>query len=231
MLCPIIPGQGARKRSLQNHLAQEVLRRRLVRQRRLRLQGIEQVHAVQHRITLQEHERLETEQAPLEEASKMPSEKITLPPSEMIQRSGGQLQRVNTQTVEERVFQVALMYMESYFTQQPPMGVKTATKSRETIKRTMEKTLNSSQVRYAAAHQHGAIDLPQYMSLIFAYTERSLRKMLISGSVLKLLLLLLSRLSQHVQFVKPTQRPYYQASIYQKVVLSLRRIMSHSLKT
>jgi hypothetical protein len=84
----------------------------------------------------------------------MPSEKITLPPSEMIQQSGGQLQRVNTQTVEERVFQVALIYMEGYFTQQPPIGVKTATKSRETIKRTMEKTLNSSQVRYVAAYQH-----------------------------------------------------------------------------
>jgi hypothetical protein len=84
----------------------------------------------------------------------MPSEKITLPPSEIIQRSGGQLQRVNAQTVEERVFQVALMYMESYFTQQPPIGVKTATKSRETIKRTMEKTLNSSQVRYVVAHSY-----------------------------------------------------------------------------
>lgn len=89
----------------------------------------------------------------------MPSEKITLPPSEMIQQSGGQLQRVNTQTVEERVFQVALIYMESYFTQQPPMGVKTATKSRETIKKTMEKTLNSSQVRYVAAYQHRSINL------------------------------------------------------------------------
>jgi len=89
----------------------------------------------------------------------MPSENITLPASEMIQRPGGQLQRINTQTVEERVFQVALMYMESYFTQQPPMGVKTATKSRETIKRTMEKTLNSSQVRYVTAHQHRAIHL------------------------------------------------------------------------
>ena len=83
----------------------------------------------------------------------MPSEKITLPPSEMIQRSGGQLQRVNTQTVEERVFQVALMYMESYLTQRPPIGMKTATKSRETIKRTMERTLNSPQVRYVVAHQ------------------------------------------------------------------------------
>jgi hypothetical protein len=84
----------------------------------------------------------------VEEPFGMPSEKITLPPPEMVQRPGGKWQRVNKQTIEERVFQVALMYMESYFTQQPPIGVKTATKSRETIKRTMEKTLNSSQVRY-----------------------------------------------------------------------------------
>jgi hypothetical protein len=130
-----------------------------VRQRQITLQGIELVQAERHQITLQEYERLELERVPQEEAYKMPSEKITLPPSEMIQRSGGHLQRVNTQTVEERVFQVALMYMESYFTQQPPIGVKTATKSRETIKRTMEKTLNSSQVRYVAVHQHRAINL------------------------------------------------------------------------
>lgn len=130
-----------------------------MRQRKIRLQGIELVQAERRQITLQEHERLELKQAPQEEASKMPSGKITLPPSEMIQRPGGQLQRVNTQTVEERVFQVALMYMESYFTQQPPIGVKTATKSRETIKRTMEKTLNSSQVRYVPAHRHRVIDL------------------------------------------------------------------------
>jgi hypothetical protein len=87
-------------------------------------------------------------QPAVEEPFGMPSEKITLPPSEMVQQPGGKWQRVNKQTIEERVFQVALMYMESYFTQQPPIGVKTATKSRETIKRTMEKTLNSSQVRY-----------------------------------------------------------------------------------
>ncbi len=113
----------------------------------------------------------------------MPSEEITLPPSEMIQRPGGKWQRVNKQTIEERLFQVALIYMESYFTQHPPIGVKTAIKSRETIKRTMEKTLNSSQVRYVVADQHPAIDLPRDDLLMLVYLERSLPKMLISGSV------------------------------------------------
>ena len=57
-----IYGRGPRGRALQNYLAQEVFRRRLVRQRKIRLQGIEQVQAEQHQIAPQEPERLELEQ-------------------------------------------------------------------------------------------------------------------------------------------------------------------------
>lgn len=84
----------------------------------------------------------------------MPSEKITLPPSEMVQRPDGRWQRKNTQTNEERTFQVAMIFIESYFTQLPPIGVKTVTKSRETIKKIMDKTLNSPQVRYVVTLAH-----------------------------------------------------------------------------
>jgi hypothetical protein len=81
----------------------------------------------------------------------MASKKITLPPSEMIMRPNGKMERRNVQTIEERNFQVALIIIESYFSQRPPTGVKLATMSRDAIRRTMDKSLISPQVRYVLA--------------------------------------------------------------------------------
>lgn len=66
----------------------------------------------------------------------------------MALRENGQWERKNTQTIEERIFQVALILIEMHFSQQTPTAVKYPTKTREAIRRTMEKTLNSSQIRY-----------------------------------------------------------------------------------
>lgn len=167
----------AQKRHLLELIARDKERRKLVGQRPISIQDIEEVQAEQQRFrnlewlrALECHfgeDREQAQAAPnqtkVDEVLKMPSEKITLLPSEMIQRSGGKWQRVNKQTIEERLFQVALIYMESYLTQLPPMGLKTATKSREAIKTTLEKTLNSSQVRYVTADQNPATGLPRYI--------------------------------------------------------------------
>jgi hypothetical protein len=88
--------------------------------------------------------RLEAPQA----YSAMTPEKITLPASKTIQRPNGNWQRANTQTIEERIFQFALITIECHFTQKPPIGRKTAQNARDTIRRTMEKTLTRSEVRY-----------------------------------------------------------------------------------
>jgi hypothetical protein len=153
--------QEALKHDLLGIIARDEERRRLVGQRPITIEIIREVQAKRghSRLQVPEYQSFEVvyyeapKQTTVEEVLKMPPEEITLPPSEMIQRPDGKWQRVNKQTIEERMFQVALIYMESYFTQQPPTGLKTATKSREVMKKIMEKTLNSSQVRYVAAGQ------------------------------------------------------------------------------
>jgi hypothetical protein len=91
-----------------------------------------------------------------EGVTNMASQKIILPPSEMALRPNGKYERKNEQTIEERNFQVALIFIECYFSQQPPTGAKVATLSRENIKRTMEKSLSSPQVRYVITFEHQA---------------------------------------------------------------------------
>jgi hypothetical protein len=63
--------------------------------------------------------------------------------------SNGRHSRVNTQSIEERNFQGGLIVIEMHFAQNPPIGRKAAGKAMETIKRTMDKTLKQSEVRYA----------------------------------------------------------------------------------
>jgi palmitoyltransferase len=79
------------------------------------------------------------------------SETVTLPPSKTIQRSNGALQRVNEQTIEERIFQFALITIECHFTQKPPIGRKVAQNARDTIKKIMDKTLQQPVVREVLA--------------------------------------------------------------------------------
>jgi hypothetical protein len=62
--------------------------------------------------------------------------------------------RANTQSIEERNFQGGLIVIEMHFTQKPPIGRKAAGKAMETIKRTMDKTLKQSEVRYAFNTPH-----------------------------------------------------------------------------
>lgn len=54
----------------------------------------------------------------------------------------------NSQSIEERNFQAALIMTECHFTRKPPIGRKTVNMTLATIKRTMEKTLNVSEIRY-----------------------------------------------------------------------------------
>ena len=74
-------------------------------------------------------------------------ETVVLPPSKTIQRPNGALQRVNSQTIEERIFQFALITIECHFTQKPPIGRKLAQNARDTIKKIMDKTLQQPVVR------------------------------------------------------------------------------------
>lgn len=56
----------------------------------------------------------------------------------------------NSQSIEERNFQAALIMTECHFTRKPPIGRKTVNMTLATIKRTMEKTLNVSEIRYGS---------------------------------------------------------------------------------
>lgn len=67
--------------------------------------------------------------------------------SNMVTRIDG-TEGFNSQSIEERNFQAALIMAECHFTRKPPIGRKTVNKTLETIKRTMEKTLNVSEIRY-----------------------------------------------------------------------------------
>jgi hypothetical protein len=145
----------------------------------------------------------------------MPSQTTNLPPSETIVRPNEKLQRVNTQTIEERAFQVALIMIEGHFTQEPPIGRKTAVKAMETIKRTMDKTLNMSSVRYEAS----VLDILIDVLLMFTTIGRPSRRMLIFGSASRLLLSLQFQHWPPVLFEKPMQRPSCQALLFQKAVL------------
>jgi hypothetical protein len=66
----------------------------------------------------------------------------------MVERPNGKMQRVNMQSIEERNFNAALAMVESHFTRRPPLGPKTFAKTLETVRRTMDKTLNKSEIRY-----------------------------------------------------------------------------------
>ncbi|KAI9736551.1 MAG: hypothetical protein M1818_006062 [Claussenomyces sp. TS43310] len=72
-------------------------------------------------------------------------------PAEMITRPNGRRERVNTQTIEERNFNLALIVIECHFTKQPPMGRRTVKLAVDTVRRTMDKTLNNPEVRETLA--------------------------------------------------------------------------------
>lgn len=55
---------------------------------------------------------------------------------------------VNSQSIEERAFQTALSLAEGWFTGMPPIGSLTKKAIVETVRRTMEMTLNRPEVRY-----------------------------------------------------------------------------------
>lgn len=67
--------------------------------------------------------------------------------SNMVTRIDG-TEGFNSQSIEERNFQAALIMTECHFTRKPPIGRKTVNMTLATIKRTMEKTLNVSEIRY-----------------------------------------------------------------------------------
>lgn len=66
--------------------------------------------------------------------------------SDLVIRDSRQ-ERINTQSIEERNFQAALIMIEAHFTRQPPIGRKTFNKALETVRRTMDKTLNKPDIR------------------------------------------------------------------------------------
>lgn len=83
----------------------------------------------------------------------------------------------NTQSIEERNFQAALIMTECHFTRKPPIGRKTVNMTLATIKRTMEKTLNVSEIRYGSMWCYvlaGAVTNAWNL-------EKCLQKTLISG--------------------------------------------------
>lgn len=73
----------------------------------------------------------------------------TMPaPIQLVTREDGRLDVRNTQTIEERCLNSALMMVESKFTRKPPIGLKTSTKAIDMIKTSMDKTLKITAVRY-----------------------------------------------------------------------------------
>jgi palmitoyltransferase len=67
--------------------------------------------------------------------------------TEILLHSDGVKAPPNTQSIEERSFQVALMMVESWFTERPPIGARTRKCTVDTIRRIMEKTLNKPEIR------------------------------------------------------------------------------------
>ncbi|OBT66985.1 hypothetical protein VE03_04185 [Pseudogymnoascus sp. 23342-1-I1] len=70
----------------------------------------------------------------------------------------------NSQSIEERNFQAALIMTECHFTRKPPIGRKTVNMTLATIKRTMEKTLNVSEIREVLAKN---VDIWMRLQLVF----------------------------------------------------------------
>ncbi len=70
--------------------------------------------------------------------------------SNMVTRIDG-TEGFNHQSIEERNFQAALIMAESHFSKCPPIGRKTVNKTTETVRRTMDKTLNVSEIREVLA--------------------------------------------------------------------------------
>jgi len=67
--------------------------------------------------------------------------------SNMVTRIDG-TEGFNHQSIEERNFQASLIMAECHFSKRPPIGRKTVNKTVETVRRTMDKTLNVSEIRY-----------------------------------------------------------------------------------
>lgn len=70
--------------------------------------------------------------------------------SNMVTRIDG-TEGFNHQSIEERNFQAALIMAEAHFSKRPPVGRKTVNKTVETVRRTMDKTLNVSEIREVLA--------------------------------------------------------------------------------
>lgn len=83
----------------------------------------------------------------------------------------------NSQSIEERNFQAALIMTECHFTRKPPIGRKTVNMTLATIKRTMEKTLNVSEIRYGF---EGLLFGPGLL-LMRGFAEKCWQKTWISG--------------------------------------------------
>jgi hypothetical protein len=71
---------------------------------------------------------------------------ITMAP-ELVTRANGKVERKNTQSCEERNFQMALIMTESHFSKRPPIGPRTLAATLAGIRKTMDKTLNHAEVR------------------------------------------------------------------------------------
>jgi hypothetical protein len=83
--------------------------------------------------------------------------KMEVMASTMITKNDRRKEGVNNQSIEERNFQAALLMTECHFTKRPPVGRKTVNKTLEAIRRTMEKTLNQSEIRYTATHSRNYV--------------------------------------------------------------------------
>lgn len=95
----------------------------------------------------------------------------------MVTRIDGR-EGVNTQSIEERCFQAGLLMAESHFSKRPPIGRKTQNKMAETVRRTMDKTLNQSEIRELLAKN---VDIWLRLKKVFAAAiptlgERSARE-------------------------------------------------------
>lgn len=91
---------------------------------------------------------------------------------------GGDFGPKNTQSVEERYFQVALMMVESMFSGTPPIGYRTRKATKDAVRQTMEKTLNKPEIREVLARN---VDIWMRLHLAFHYaipaiSDKSLRE-------------------------------------------------------
>lgn len=98
--------------------------------------------------------------------------------TDFIVDDGGDFGPRNTQSVEERSFQVALSMVESMFSGMPPIGYRTRKCAKDMIRQTMEKTLNKPEIREVLAKN---VDIWMRLHSAFHYaipaiSDRSLRE-------------------------------------------------------